>query len=586
MDNKMASILLASLLERIQREGGTGTVSSHEVMALQCAVKVLDQGHAQALSSVESKLPSAAPEQVPPVQAAAEPQSDLSKSIGATAETAPDLPPVQLVLDALNLNEPEDADVLLCLDFGTAMSKAFATTFPDGHLDLELGTAAGRSGYTLPSSVFISDDGKAFFGFEAIEKSEGLMDSGRQRLDSIKAWISQQTAGSLSGESKLLSKDWNPTPYKLTQVDLLRIYLAYLTDMANQALATRQVGDEGVVGRYVKRRFARPCWPDQEQAQWADKLMRKMLAEAQILADTFSDRWSGGLTVAEIKAAIEEVEALDKLPDYLIGEGVPEPVAVAAGAIADAQNMRDAFMVVDVGAGTTDFGLFVATRKPDDDEAEAKIFQLPASIQGLMQAGDKVDGILRAFICKHESVDENDTSGRLIRADLSRKIRGLKETLFKTGALDYVLADGTVGRITLQEFLADPTVKRFAQLVEAGFQKSLEAVDDSWLKWLAMDGVKLHVVVTGGSSALPMMQALATGPIDVKGFKIMRTPVNPQPSWMDDFSDELASVYPQLAVAIGGAADEMPETYTAPLTFAGGTGRPSYVAGRFQVSGS
>lgn len=585
MDNKMASILLASLLERIQRDGGTGTVSSHEVMALQCAMNALDPSAVLPEPAERTAQPSAAPIHVQLVQAVAAPQSDLPSSKGVAPQAKLELPPVQLVLDALKLNEPENADILLCLDFGTAMSKAFASAFPNDHLDLELGTAAGRSGYTLPSSVFISDDGKAYFGFEAIEQSEGLMESGRQRLDSIKAWISQQTDGNLDGDNKVLPKDWNPTPYKLTQGDLLRVYLAYLTDMANQALATWQVGDEGI-GRYVKRRFARPCWPNPEQAQWADKLMKKMLAEAQILADTFSDRWSGGLSVAEIKSAINQVQGLDKLPEYLIGEGVPEPVAVAAGAIADAHNMRDAFMVVDVGAGTTDFGLFVATRKPDDDDSEVKVFQVPASIQGLMQAGDKVDGILRAFICKHESVDESDTSGRLIRADLGRKIRGLKETLFKTGSLDYVLADGTVGKITLQEFLADATVQRFGQLVEDGFRNSLAAVDDSWLRWLAMEGVKLHVVLTGGSSALPMMRALATGPIDVRGYKIMRTTVSPQPNWMEDFSDELLTVYPQLAVAIGGAADEMPETYTAPLTFGGGSGRTSYVAGRLQVSGS
>lgn len=585
MDNKMASILLASLLERIQRDGGTGTVSSHEVMALKCAMSALDPGVVVADDAVQGAPSGTSPTQVQPIQAVATPQASIQNSGSASPALSADLPPVQLVLDALELSEPSNAGVLLCLDFGTAMSKAFAAVYPDDFLDLELGAAAGRSGYTLPSSVFISDDGRAYFGFEAIEQSEGLIESGRQRLDSIKAWISQQTDGNLDGDNKVLPKEWNPTPYKLTQGDLLRVYLAYLTDMANQALATWQVGDEGV-GRYVKRRFARPCWPNPDQAQWADQLMKRMLAEAQILADTFSDRWAGGLSVAEIKAALNKVQALDKLPEYLIGEGVPEPVAVAAGAIADAHNMRDAFMVVDVGAGTTDFGLFVSTRRPEDDDSEAKVFQVPASIQGLMQAGDKVDGILRAFICKHESVDENDTSGRLIRADLGRKIRGLKETLFKTGSLEYVLADGTVGKITLDEFLADATVKRFGLLVEEGFKKSLAAVDDTWLRWLAMEGVKLHVVLTGGSSALPMMQALATGPIEVKGFKIMRKAVSPQPKWMEDVSEELTSVYPQLAVAIGGAADEMPETYAAPLTFGGGTGRPSYVAGRLQVSGS
>lgn len=495
------------------------------------------------------------------------------------------LPEVSLVLDSTDLGAPTDDGVLLCLDFGTAMSKAFATVFPDEYLDLELGAAAGRSGYTLPSSVFIADDGRVHFGYEAIERSQGLTDSGRQRLDSIKAWLSQQNEGSLDGEARVLSKAWNPTDHNLTQGDLIRVYLAYLTDMANHALAAYEV-DGKSFGRYVKRRFARPCWPDPQQAKWADKLMREMLAEAQVLADTFSGRWGGGIDVAELKSALEQVRVLPKRPDYLIGDGVPEPVAVAAGAIGDAENLRDAFMVVDVGAGTTDFGLFISTRRPGTEDDEPRVFQVQASIHGLMQAGDKVDGMLRAFICKHESVDNSDTSGQLIQADLGRRIRGLKETLFKTGSLEYALADSTVGRITLAEFLADPTVQRFGQLVEEGFRKSLQAVDDTWLKWLAMDGVRLHVVLTGGSSALPMMQALATGPIEVKGFKIMREAVDPKPDWMASAPDEIVAVYPQLAVAIGGAAEELPETLTAPLSFAGGSGRAQYVAGRLQISGN
>lgn len=580
MDNKMAAILLASLLERIHRDGGTGTVSSHETQALRCALLALDPDTAATVIAVAPPAPT-----LPSGSATVQPEVAVTPPPVAVAPIALELPEVSLVLDSLKLKAPTDDDVLLCLDFGTAMSKAFASVFPDEYLDLELGTAAGRSGYTLPSSVFISDDGKAYFGHEAIERSQGLTNSGRQRLDSIKAWLSQQNEGSLDGEARVLSKAWNPTDYKLTQGDLIRVYLAYLTDMANHALSLHKVDNKNV-GRYVRRRFARPCWPNPAQAKWADNLMRVMLAEAQVLADTFSNRWGGGIEVAELKAALEKVRTLPERPDYLIGDGVPEPVAVAAGAIADAVNMRDAFMVVDVGAGTTDFGLFVATRNPGVEDDAPRVFQIPASIHGLMQAGDKVDGMLRAFICKHESVDTADTSGQLIQADLGRRIRSLKETLFTKGSLEYALADSTVGKITLTDFLADSTVKRFGQLIEDGFKQSLQAVDDTWLKWLAMEGVRLHVVLTGGSSALPMMQSLARGLIEVKGFKIMRKPVDPKPEWMDLMPGELLTVYPQLAVAIGGTADNLPETLTAPLSFAGGTGPARYIAGRLQISGS
>jgi molecular chaperone HscA len=566
VDNKIAAMLLSSLMERVARNESIGIMTSLEREALHLAIQALGEGGDLPLQPVAAQPPLI--ETPPEVEG---------------PSTLPALPNVKLVLDALNREQPSDPDVLMCLDFGTAMSKAFAAVAPDDYLDLELGAAAGRNGYTLPSSVFIGDDGKAYFGFEAIDLSQDLVDSGRERLDSIKGWLSLRREGNLDGDAFLLQPALNPTAYKLTQGDLIRIYLAYLTDMADIALGKYQV-NEKTIDRYVKRRFARPCWPDAAQAQWADKLMRSMLAEAQILADTFSGRWAGGIDVSELKAAVEEIKILGKRPDYLIDVGVPEPVAVAAGAIADSENLRDGFMVVDVGAGTTDFGLFVSTRKPGDDEP--RVFQVPASIQGLMQAGDKVDGMLRAFIAHKEKVDTSDSSGRMIMADLGRRIRGLKEVLFKTEKLEYALADGTVGNVVLEEFLADETVIRFALAIDAGFKKALGAVDETWLRWLAMDGVRLHVVLTGGSSELPMMKALGMGMIEVGGFRILREPVDPKPGWMDGVSNELSAIYPQLAVAIGGAAEHMPETLTAPPVFGGGGGRASYVAGRLQLSGN
>lgn len=588
MDDKTAAVLLASLMERIERDATVGTISSLERAALQRALKALERGSAVAgdSRSALSPLPSSdVSVAAGDGQGAGEPAATRPAVAASPQEPVADAPSepvkVSLVMDSVAREAPTDPEVLLSLDFGTAMSKAFASVDSDEYLDLALGAAAGRQGYPVPSTVFIGDDGKAYFGFEALELSQDLVGSGRERLDSIKGWLSLRREGNLDGEACILPAALNPTPHKLTQGDLIRIYLAYLTDVAETALGDRLVP----VGRYVKRRYARPCWPDPKQATWADRLMRTMLAEAQVLADTFTGRWAGGIDVGELKSAVDRVKALDKRPDYLIDEGVPEPVAVAAGAISDSENLRDAFMVVDVGAGTTDFGLFVATRKPGTPN-DAKVFQVPASIHGLMQAGDRVDGLLRQFIARKESVDETDTSGRLVMADLARRMRGLKETLFMTGALQYALADGTVGRITLEEFLAADTVKRFGKLVEDGFRDSLERVDESWLRWLAMDGVRLHVVITGGSSPLPMMQALGKGPIEVKGYKIMRDQIDPRPEWMSDVSDALQAVYPQLAVAIGGAAEEMPETLNAPPVFAGGGGPARYVAGSMQLSGT
>lgn len=572
MNESIAAALLTSLLERIDRDKTIGTVSSLEREALQRAVRALG-GDAPEAPLAKSPAPT--------------PSGPAGEAPAPAAQHAPvvaELPSVQLVLNALVEEAPNNPDVMLCLDFGTAMSKGFAQSLDGEHVELALGRSAGGRGHALPSSVFISDDGKAYFGQEAIDLSQDLGASGRQRLDSIKGWLSLRKEGNLDSESCVLEPDLNPTAVRLTQGDLMRIYLAYLTDVATTALAQHEHKGASI-GRYVKRRFARPCWPDEKQTDWADSLMRSMLCQAQVLADTFSGRWPGGIPVTELKAAIEQVKKLDRLPSYLIEAGIPEPVAVAAGAFDDMENLRDAFMVVDVGAGTTDFGLFVVTRRSEDDEV--RVFQVPASIQGLMQAGDKVDNLLRTFIARKESIDTADNAGRMNMADLARKIRSLKEALFIAGQVDYTLPDGTIGHLTLKEFLADDRVRRFGSLVEEGFRKSLEALDNSWLELLARPGMRLRVVLTGGSSQLPMMRSLAEGPIVVKNtFSIVRERVDARPQWLEQESEELNLVYPQLAVAIGGAAERMPDTLTAPPVFLGGGTQANYVAGRMQISGS
>lgn len=573
MDKTTAAFLLSSLLERIERDGAVGSVSRHEKTALTLAIGLLgpddstgsiqksytqNEGTVDDLALKRQALPDAKAEQVPPTK-------QVQQTPPASAE-------VDLNLSSIHDGSQSSNGWLLCLDFGTAMSKAFASAGGNKHLDLELGAAAGKVGFTLPSSVFVSDAGRVFFGFDAIEKSEGLLEGGRERLDSIKEWLSLRIEGDLDGDSCVLQATMNPTRYRMTQGDLIRIYLAYLTDMAEIAMTRRGVEQ----ARQVQRRFARPCWTDPKQTEWVDREMRKMLADAQILADTFTGRWQEGLSVQEFVSALSQIKKLSSKPIHLIQDGVPEAVAVAAGAFAESENRRDAFMVVDVGAGTTDFGLFVSVKKSEDDE-DVKVFQVPGSIQGMKQAGNTVDRLLRAFIQKKESIDTSDTTGKMIVSGLSSGIRGLKEALFKTGRLEYVLADGTAGSITLDEFLDDHNVKKFSEAVNAGFKKSLLDVDPSYLNWLGLDGVRLHVVLTGGGAQLPMMKSLAQGVVEVNGHRIVREAVNAMPYWMEDMPEELKAVYPQLAVAIGGAEEQMPETLNGPAIFGGGVRRPTYV---------
>ena len=257
-------------------------------------------------------------------------------------------------------------------------------------------------------------------------------------------------------------------------------------------------------------------------------------------------------------------------------------MAVAAGALADGEDKRELFMVVDVGAGTTDFGLFLI--REIADQAFSRVFEIQDSICALMKAGDRVDALLRMFIQKKQSIDAQDPQGRLVVANLRRQIRDLKEQLFQNGRVEYVLADSTVGEVTIEEFLAAPEVISFAADVEQAFRTCLENVDESWLRLL--EKADLKVVLTGGSSKLPMVQGLGAGMVEIKGHKILRKGIDPTPGWIEEEAPDLLPIYPQLAVAIGGSARDIPETVEGPDVFIGGGGKTQYVSGNLQVTGS
>lgn len=584
MDEKIAYYLISSLIDRVEH-GPVGSVSEVEKEALKVALRVLT-----AHSSASVEVAKVASVDVAKVvkqaeEAVAEELKDGPEAIESPAGAKPSIESpeleepetVELVLDALHAGAPSDSGYLLCLDFGTASSKACATN-GRRHFGLELGRAVGSEGFTLPSSIFV-DNGKVYFGFEAIDRSESMVDAGRQRLDSIKSWLS--FADQVNIDTVLLSDALDPGPTKLTQGDFLRIYLAYFTDIATTQLSFLPV--EGTpLGRFMKRRYARPCGRDAQQAAWVDTLMRRLLSEAQILADTFHGQWEGGIDIRRLKSAVEEVRKLEYRPEFLIGDGVPEPVAVAAAAVESSENRIDAYMVVDAGAGTTDFGLFLALRNQDMDEP--KVIQVTPSIKGSGQAGDRIDQCLQAFIGQREGFDPKSTHGAMIEADLRRRIRVLKELLFTKGTLEYTLADRTVGSFALEEFCNDPRVQSFAKLLQKGFVDALSDVNESYLDYLARDPVKLQVILTGGSSRLPMIRDLAHGVIEVKGRKISRVPVEAMPDWMESATEAMRSVYPQLAVAIGGAEEHLPSTDFAPEEWFRKT-HNSVVATRDPISG-
>src|SRR5450759_1560685 len=132
------------------------------------------------------------------------------------------LPEITLNLHANSLQTAEDQEVIMCLDFGTAMSKAFAMHSGNGKpIGLELGKHSGytEAVYAMPSSVFISSNGRVFLGHEANAQSLQDRTPGRRRFDSPKQERSQGIMTDLS--SVPVPQAVNPSGVPFTKEELI-----------------------------------------------------------------------------------------------------------------------------------------------------------------------------------------------------------------------------------------------------------------------------------------------------------------------------------------------------------------------------
>jgi hypothetical protein len=523
LDTHTARALLTSLLGRIEPDSVTGkhqlrgVLSDFEVKALRLALEQLGG----------------------PIVGDLQPASVVA-------------PVVKLTSPALGLNAPDDGSVILCLDFGTAMSKGFAIrNEEDGTLTLlplRLGERAGepQSIHSVSSSLYIDGAGRVFLGTEAVGR--GQPSGVRRRIDSLKSFLTLAGVGA-DLDGKPLGPAVNPrTETVFTEEDALTLYFAYLTDLAASSLEERSIS------RYVRRRFAVPCW-NKERRAWGEKLLRNLLARAVIVSDQFHDRWAAGIPLDEAKSVIDAVKRCSNLPEVLIVEGISEPVAAGSSFLElEEQKHRKVMMVVDVGAGTSDFAMFVVAKSQESEECMLNL--IPGSTKALSQAGDVLDSALREAILDKAGLRPSDQQYEYVRDALQHDIRGLKERLCKDGSIDTVLSNGTPCRFTRTEFYDLAKVQEFGQLLRATFDEVVKSVNASHFTHLPASA-PLEVLLTGGGSKLDVVRALASGQIRVADGAadriVLRRQANDFPESLRKASAIIRDDYPILAVAIGGA---------------------------------
>ena len=556
-----AILLLENLLARLQADAEVdhpqfrGIVSDAEREALRVVLRAVG---APSPSRPEPPV-DAVVERPEPVQP---PEPVESPAVTEPPEEAPEAPSpaVGLNLDALHPDISPPQEWVLCLDFGTAKSKAFAATDDEEDPELEplpLGDDdedVDGSKYEVSSCVWIDDEGRLFVGSEAVKRGRnyGGEPAARGALNSLKQAISQVDpeggAAELAGK---LPREVDPTS-TLTYADAIAIYLAYLTDLATTAVA-RRVGT-----RYVRRRFTVPCWQT-PQRRWAAELLGKSLLRAQMLADTFRGGWRDGIPVERVASAVQAAAAYDgeltrlaaTEPNDVIDDwtlGTFEALAAASACIWRERFARDLMLVVDVGAGTTDLSLFWVVQ----DGEHHRAFPIVDGNSGVRQAGDTLDRLLVEALLRRAGLGVDETGDRARRGLRRKGVRQMKERLFQVGSLTETLVNDEEVTLGREEFIESDGVRKFTGRIADTIQRLLEGVHESWAKAAAEKGVTL--VLTGGGCDLPMITALTNREWRLGGRTVHFQVARRVPRSVEGrFDAAFIHVYPRLAVAMGGA---------------------------------
>lgn len=559
MDLIEAKILLKNLIKRIETTADgnkqlPGVLTDDEIEALQISLNLFSNS-----PSISPVVPQII-HPIPPIPfftnntLDATDENDLNESRQAEIE-----PHIELDLSALSSSPPPE-NVRLCLDFGTAMSKA-TLVHDDEDIEseeihvLRLGVPGDQeeiSEHMLISSVYIDNAGLLWFGKAAVDRSktEGS-DGSRLRLDNIKRRLSED------GWDELVGLRFNPTEINITHGDMVLAYLMYMTWAINSCL------EELGYPWNLPRRFAMPCLSGEKGRETVHRL-RKLIGEAQVLADTFYSKLKNGIPLGDFVAAVNELRKEPRSYPY-VGRDITEPLGVVGSIISWKKSEDRLIMVVDVGAGTSDLSLYRVHYDPAGGQNTA--IEIKNTSRVLTEAGNHLDKILIELIIKKSGITSEDPMWINVRSALELEIRDLKETLFNDGFVFVLLMNGSEVNIELDEFLQIESVRKFGESLQSTMVDILESIDNSWVTWVLKNpNRKLIIALTGGGAQLPMVKKLAEGEIKVNGLNVPVAAALRFPLWLKEIDENLEEEYPRIAVSLGGARRRLFEPSSANIT--------------------
>ncbi|MGE0740636.1 MAG: hypothetical protein AB7O98_04775 [Hyphomonadaceae bacterium] len=436
----------------------------------------------------------------------------------------------------------------ICIDFGTALSKASVCIDPTMPLELgvkpiPIGAVSGADHPLLTPSVLFVDGGRLYFGPTAFERARQGIVSNRDPLLSFKTVLGAKDVQAALATKMRPAVDPTGT---LTQRDALVLYLAYLDQLIREAISRSPNMPPGIAD--ARRRYTSPVW---SKGGGTDVVFEQIFSEATSISHRLGRIFllPDGISIAQCKDALDK--AKNAPMDSRLDTGVFEPHAAAAASLAFTSSPTRFVIVFDIGAGTTDIAAF------DFDESvnPPALTEIKEARQCNALAGDRIDRVLiELFLKKRGGPVVNEEDKRFVRAS-ALFARALKRELFAEGKCS-IKEGWKTTVIKLSDLYEDPGFREYQAALEQSFAASLGAVAN---RARQRGGLVIDVVLAGGGSHLPFLPGVvrSAGARVAQGLELRVGPLSPDSEFYASIDPYFASVFPQIAISIGGALVEM-----------------------------